>query len=206
MSNTAYFFYTTQHCINRIQARVCLTYPLVRDCNTVLCPVACCAAQSGLPPLACVRYRNYVQAESACACAGDFANSSAGGTFEEADGHWLHQPTAVLRAKDESGMVATSALLSLAQPRYDATHHTLTFQVRFCFLQYPRDKLCGVAQRQCLMPVLVNLSMHTSIITAKCLACAPIQSYTALRGAHQPESMRYCIVLCNKIMQRKEVV
>ena len=168
----------------------------MRDCNTVLCPVACCAAQSGLPPLVCVRCRNCVQAESACACAGDFANSSAGGTFEEADGHWLHQPTAVLRAKDESGMVATSALLSLAQPRYDATHHTLTFQVQFCFTQYPRDMLCGVGATAVPRARAGHLCVHTSITTAKCLACAPIQSYTALRGAHQPDSMSYCTVLC----------
>ena len=38
----------------------------------------------------------------------------------------------MLRAKDETGNVATSALLSLAQPLYDATHHALTFQVLIC--------------------------------------------------------------------------
>ena len=126
-----------------------------------LCALSCAAlcSRACLPLIA--RHHESVQAECPCACAGDFANSSAGGTFEEADGHWLHQPTAVLRAKDESGMVATSALLSLAQPRYDADHHTLTFQVQIYVLQSPEDILCGVGAA----------AVHHACVLSTC-ACA----------------------------------
>ena len=62
-------------------------------------------------------------------CAADFANASAGGKFVMADGSWLSKPTAVLRAMDATGNM-TSALLSLAQPHYDAASRTLTFKVR----------------------------------------------------------------------------
>ena len=61
--------------------------------------------------------------------AAEFANASAGGKFVTADGSWLKQPTAVLRATDPSGNMK-SALLSLAQPSYDVTSGRLTFQAR----------------------------------------------------------------------------
>ncbi|KAK9821953.1 hypothetical protein WJX81_002224 [Elliptochloris bilobata] len=59
----------------------------------------------------------------------DYANASAGGKFVTASGNWLDQPTGVLRATDGSGN-PTSALLSLADPHYDATSKTLTFQAK----------------------------------------------------------------------------
>ena len=48
-----------------------------------------------------------------------------------AAGAWLGNPVAVLKASNDSGSAA-SALLSLAEPRYDADDRTLTFKV--CFL------------------------------------------------------------------------
>ena len=62
------------------------------------------------------------------AFAAEFANAFVGGKFVTTDGSWLNKPTAVLRAVDATGNM-TSALLSLAQPHYDADSHTLTFKV-----------------------------------------------------------------------------
>ena len=59
----------------------------------------------------------------------DFANSSAGGKFVTAAGHWLDSPVAVLKASDGSTNT-TSALLALSEPHYDSTANTLTFKVR----------------------------------------------------------------------------
>ena len=65
--------------------------------------------------------------------AADFANGSAGGKFVTSSGQWLDHPVGVLQATNGSANM-TSALVSLASPRYDATRKTLTFQVRLIWL------------------------------------------------------------------------
>lgn len=59
--------------------------------------------------------------------AADFANSSAGARFVSASGEWLGQPVAVLKAT--AGSQSVSALVTLSKPHYNASTHTLTFQV-----------------------------------------------------------------------------
>ena len=57
-----------------------------------------------------------------------------------ASGHWLAQPIAVLRATDSTGS-HISALLSLAEPRYNATRGTLAFKARHLYCQ-PVASVC----------------------------------------------------------------
>ena len=54
--------------------------------------------------------------------------------FVTSSGAWLSSPVGVLKASDSSGN-PISALLTLADPRYDAATHTLSFKVLLC--------LCG---------------------------------------------------------------
>ena len=60
--------------------------------------------------------------------AADFADDRPGAYFVSATGRWLDSPVAVLKAT--SGGRAVSALVSLAEPHYDAASQTLTFKVR----------------------------------------------------------------------------
>lgn len=60
--------------------------------------------------------------------AADFADDRPGAYFVSATGRWLDSPVAVLKAT--SGGRAVSALVSLAEPHYDAASQTLTFNVR----------------------------------------------------------------------------
>ena len=50
-----------------------------------------------------------------------------------ASGQWLAQPTAALKATGKDGS-HVSALLSLAEPRYNATRKTLAFKARLSAL------------------------------------------------------------------------
>ena len=65
-------------------------------------------------------------------CAGEFANGGAGSRFVAPSGQWLDSPVAVLKATN--GTSITSALLSLADPNYNATTGELTFKVRLFWL------------------------------------------------------------------------
>jgi len=80
----------------------------------------------------CMQLLNGRVLRAAARRADDFANSSAGGSFVTSSGAWLSNPVGVLKAFDASGN-ATSALLTLADPRYDAATHTLSFKVLLLF-------------------------------------------------------------------------
>ncbi len=60
--------------------------------------------------------------------AAEFANASAKAPFVTADGMWLNDPVAVVRAT--SGDKPVSALLRLSAPSYDSASNVLTFKVR----------------------------------------------------------------------------
>lgn len=71
--------------------------------------------------------------------------------FVTSSGTWLSSPVGVLKASDSSGN-PTSALLTLADPRYDAATHTLSFKVLFCLCPEqasPAVKCCAAKCSRC---------------------------------------------------------
>ena len=123
------------------------TGPAHSSCPRATAPALCleqadhCTARYGGCQPCCCDHRSALENPGACAssalgtdliprcAAATFANGSAGGKFVGASGQWLAQPTAVLRATDSTGS-RVSALLSLAEPSYNATRGTLTFKAR----------------------------------------------------------------------------
>ena len=69
-----------------------------------------------------------LQADAPLCSADEFSNGGAGSRFVAPSRQWLDSPVAVLKATN--GTAIASALLSLADPHYDAAIGELTFQVR----------------------------------------------------------------------------
>ena len=106
--------------------------------SLLVCPVEVCSNNCLLAPgrVVCQEHTSThtcPQANRPCRGAGDFANGSAGGKFVTSSGDWLDHPLGVLQATNGSANM-TTALVSLASPRYDAARNTLTFQVRLTWL------------------------------------------------------------------------